>query len=225
MICCCSLFSLYVTPEVAEHAIEYGAELGGQLAEASVLFSDIRGFTSMTEKMEATALIALLNRYFDAMSDAIIAHGGLVNKFGGDSLLAIFGTPLNPAQDHPAQAVEAAQAMLAALETFNTNQAQRGEPTLRIGIGVATGPVVAGNVGGEERLEYTVIGDTVNLASRLQTMTKDLDVMVLISNTAAEAAKERALLIPIGDIAVRGKKDPVPVYSLRVSPTSEVNDD
>lgn len=219
------LFSLYVTPEVAEHAITYGAELGGQLAEASVLFSDIRGFTSMTEKMEPTALIALLNRYFDAMSDAIIAHGGLVNKFGGDSLLAVFGTPLNPAQDHPLQAVKAAQTMLAALETFNADQTQRSEPTLRIGIGVATGSVVAGNVGGEERLEYTVIGDTVNLASRLQTMTKDLDVMVLLSSATADAVKACIPLIPIGDIIVRGKQDPVPVYSLRVSPTSEVNDD
>jgi adenylate cyclase len=216
LIFCRRLFSLYVTPEVAEHAIRHGAELGGQLAEASVLFSDIRGFTSITEKMEATALIALLNRYFDAMSDAIVAHGGLVNKFGGDSLLAVFGTPLNPAQEHALQAVQAAQAMLAALQAFNADQMRRGEPALRTGIGVATGPVIAGNVGSDERLEYTVIGDTVNLASRLQALTKDLDAPVLLGSTTAEAVKARVALIPMGDIDVRGKKAPVQVYSLRM---------
>ena len=209
------LFSLYVTPEVAQHAIEYGAELGGRMAEASVLFADIRGFTAMTEQMQADALIALLNRYFDAMSNAIVANGGLVNKFGGDSLLAVFGTPLNPAPDHPAQAVQAAQAMIAALESFNADQAQRGEPTIRIGIGVATGPVVAGNVGSEERLEYTVIGDTVNLASRLQAMTRDLDTTVLISDVTAGDVEHWATVISIGATAVRGKQEPVPVYTLK----------
>ncbi|MBN2394581.1 MAG: adenylate/guanylate cyclase domain-containing protein, partial [Anaerolineae bacterium] len=197
------LFSLYVTPQVAEHAIEYGAALGGRMAEATVLFADIRGFTAMTEQMQADALIALLNRYFDAMSNAIVANGGLVNKFGGDSLLAVFGTPLNPATDHPAQAVRTAQAMCAALEHFNADQTQRGEPALRIGIGVATGPVVAGNVGSEERLEYTVIGDTVNLASRLQAMTRDLDTTVLMSDVTATAVEGLSPVVSIGDIAVR----------------------
>ncbi len=207
------LFSLYVTPEVAEHAIKYGAELGGQLTEATVLFSDIRGFTSMTELLGPDAIIALLNRYFDAMSAAVIAHGGLVNKFGGDSLLAVFGTPLNPAKDHAARAVHAARAMLAAMAGFNMDQVARGEPTLRIGIGIATGLLVAGNVGGEERLEYTVIGDTVNLASRLESLTKDLDTMVLVSGTTVEIAPECAEFTPMGEVTVRGKQKPSPVYT------------
>jgi class 3 adenylate cyclase len=210
-----ALFSLYVTPEVAEHAIQYGAELGGQLAEVSVLFSDIRGFTSMTEKMAPEALIALLNRYFDAMSDAVIAEDGLINKFGGDSLLAVFGTPLNPTREHAAQAVRAAQGMLAALDTFNADQTARGEPTLRIGVGVASGAVVAGNVGSEERLEYTVIGDTVNLASRLQTMTKELGVPLLMAESTVQQLADRDSYVAIGQVEVRGKQAPVSVFTLK----------
>ena len=212
------LFSLYVTPEVAEHAIQHGAELGGQLTDATVLFSDIRGFTAMTEQLGPERIIGLLNRYFDAMSDAIVVQGGLVNKFGGDSLLAVFGAPLHPAPDHAARAVRAAQAMLAALDTFNAEQIARGEPALRIGIGIATGPVVAGNVGSEERLEYTVIGDTVNLASRLESMTKELeelDATVLLSSATAEALAVWSDLLPAGKINVRGKQAPVRVYTLK----------
>lgn len=215
------LFSLYVTPEVAEHAIRYGAELGGHLTEATVLFSDIRGFTAMTEQLGPEGIIALLNRYFDVMSDAIVEYGGLVNKFGGDSLLAVFGAPLHPTPDHAAHAVQAAQAMLAALDAFNAEQAARSEPTLRIGIGIATGPVVAGNVGSEERLEYTVIGDTVNLASRLESMTKELeelkelDATVLLSSATAEALDVWSNLLPAGKINVRGKQAPVRVYTLK----------
>ena len=210
-----NLFQRYVTPQVAEYAIQHGANLGGQLVTASVVFSDIRGFTSLTERMEPAALIALLNRYFQTVTAAVIEHGGLVNKFGGDSLLAIFGTPLNPADDHPRLAVLTAQEMLTALSRFNRDQEQRGEPTLRIGIGVATGPVLAGNVGSTERLEYTVIGDTVNLASRLENMTKELRVPILISETTAQGVSEEIKLEPIGNIHVRGKQKPVYVYAIK----------
>ncbi len=208
-----SLFSIYVTPEVAEHAIAYGATLGGQLAQVTVLFADIRGFTSMTEKMEPEALIALLNRYFDAMSDAVIEQGGLINKFGGDSLLAVFGSPLNPTHNHALHAVRAAKGMVQALVQFNADQQTRNEPQLRMGIGIASGNVVAGNVGSEERLEYTVIGDTVNLASRLESMTKELPATVLLSGPTAESIKGEVQLAPMGNVAVRGKVKPVPVYT------------
>ncbi len=217
------LFSLYVTPEVAEHAIEYGAERGGQLTEATILFVDIRSFTAMTERVEPGVLIALLNRYFDTMSKVIIKHGGLVNKFGGDSLLAVFGTPLNPTSDHSQRAVQAAQGLLQALERFNRNQVRRGEPSLRVGVGVATGQVLAGNVGSAERLEYTVIGDAVNLASRLDAMTKDLDATVLVSEATAAAAQAPELLQPIGQVSVRGKHKPVRVYALRPSASPPVS--
>ncbi len=211
------LFSCYVTPQVADYAIEHGAELGGRLIEASVLFTDIRGFTSMTEQLEPAALIALLNRYFQTISAAIVEHGGLVNKFGGDSLLAIFGTPLNPAADHPHQAVRAAWGITRALEAFNREQAGRGEPQLRTGVGVATGTVLAGNVGSAERLEYTVIGDTVNLASRLEALTKELDATVLLAEATATAVQSWAPLQSIGQVRVRGKQEPVLVYALQTS--------
>ncbi len=207
------LFSLYVTPEVAAHAITHGAALGGQVAEATVLFADIRGFTTMTERLGPEAVIALLNRYFEAMSAAIIAQGGMVNKFGGDSLLAVFGTPVNPAEDHATRAIAAARSMLTALETFNADQQSRGEPELRIGIGIATGPVVAGNVGSAERLEYTVIGDTVNLASRLQELTKTLGSEALLAESTARAAGLAALK-PLAQVEVRGKAGIAAVYTL-----------
>jgi class 3 adenylate cyclase len=172
-----TLLNLYVTPQVAREALEHGAKLGGTLTECTVLFSDIRGFTSLAEQLPPTELIALLNKYMSAMVAVIVEHGGMVNKFGGDSILAVFGTPLNPAKDHAARAIRAASGMRRALAQFNQAQAGAGGPTLRIGIGIATGPVVAGNMGGQERIEYTVIGDTVNLASRLQSLTKELAKM------------------------------------------------
>jgi adenylate cyclase len=207
------LFSVYVTPEVAEHAIEYGAELGGQLTTATVLFADIRDFTALSEHTPPDVLITMLNRYLQTMTEVVNAHKGIVNKFGGDSLLAVFGTPLKPASDPAQCAVDTARDMLQALQTFNGAQRQRGEPALRIGIGIATGPVVAGNVGGQERLEYTVIGDPVNLASRLETLTKSTGASVLIDGPTTEALPHSELT-PIGDIDVRGKEEPVPVYTL-----------
>jgi class 3 adenylate cyclase len=207
------LFSVYVTPEVAEHAIEHGAELGGQLTTASVLFADIRDFTALSEHTPPDVLITMLNRYLQTMTDVVNAHEGIVNKFGGDSLLAVFGTPLKPTPDHAQRAVETARGMMSALQDFNVAQDKRGESTLRIGIGISTGPVVAGNVGGKERLEYTVIGDPVNLASRLETLTKSIEANVLIDGPTADALPQSELA-PIGDIEVRGKDNPVPVYTL-----------
>ncbi len=208
------LFGRYVSPQVAEHAIAHGATLGGRTVEATVLFADVRGFTKLAEQISADALIALLNRYFSAMATVITEHGGVVNKFGGDSLLAVFGTPLNPLQDHPTRAVQAAVGMHFALEAFNDDQRRRDEPLLQIGIGIATGTVVAGNVGSEERLEYTVIGDTVNLASRLESMTRTVDAGVLLNEKTARAVQSWATLRYIDDVAIKGKGNPVPVFSL-----------
>jgi class 3 adenylate cyclase len=208
------MFGRYVTPQVAEHAIAHGPKLGGQQTVATVLFSDIRNFTALTEDLPADILIDMLNRYFEAMSDAVMRHNGLINKFGGDSLLAIFGTPLNPTTHHADHAVNAAQAMLMALERFNADQRTRDEPTLRIGIGIATGPVIAGNVGSKERMEYTVIGDTVNLASRLEALTKTrIDLVLLDEATAADV--QDVPLKSLGDVQIRGKQAPVAVYTVQ----------
>jgi class 3 adenylate cyclase len=208
------MFGRYVTPQVAEHAIAHGPKLGGQQTVATVLFSDIRNFTALTEDLPADILIDMLNRYFEAMSDAVMRHNGLINKFGGDSLLAIFGTPLNPTTHHADHAVNAAQAMLMALGRFNADQRTRDEPTLRIGIGIATGPVIAGNVGSKERMEYTVIGDTVNLASRLEALTKTrIDLVLLDEATAADV--QDVPLKSLGDVQIRGKQAPVAVYTVQ----------
>jgi adenylate cyclase len=209
-----NLLNLYVSPEVARDALEHGTALGGQLIECTVLFSDIRSFTSLSEKLPADELITLLNQYMSQMVDAIVANGGMVNKFGGDSLLAVFGTPLNPAADHAEKAVSAAQGMRRALADFNRQQALVGSVQLRFGIGIATGNVVAGNIGGAERIEYTVIGDTVNLASRLQDLTKEVGQEILVheSTYAAMTHKVKAVLLP--PMAVRGKSETVKVWAV-----------
>lgn len=211
-----NLLNLYVSPQVARQAIEQGTQLGGTLVECTVLFSDIRSFTTLSENLPPAELIGLLNRYMSAMVQVIIEQGGIVNKFGGDSLLAVFGTPLNPASDHAARAVSAAMNMRQSLARFNQEQAKTHAPMIRIGIGVATGQVVAGNVGGQGRIEYTVIGDTVNLASRLQDKTKELDHEILISAETYHAASAQLSLNSqlISGVTVKGKNLPLDVYAV-----------
>ncbi len=211
-----NLLNLYVSPEVAREALEHGTQLGGQLIECTVLFSDIRGFTMLAEKLPADELITLLNQYMSQMVDVIVANGGMVNKFGGDSLLAVFGTPLNPAPDHAAKAIRAAQDMHKALKNFNSQQLMAGLVELHFGIGIATGKVVAGNIGGSERIEYTVIGDTVNLASRLQDLTKETGQQILVheSTYAAATMTQKVAATRMPPVAVRGKSETVTVYAL-----------
>ncbi len=199
------LFGQYVTPELAEAAIERRGQLDGQLVTCTVLFADIRDFTGISETVPASGLIEMLNRYFDRMSAIVVEEGGLVNKFGGDSLLAVFGTPLNPWRDHAARAVRAALKMEADLAAFNREQEQAFLPQIMIGIGIATGDVVAGNVGSEKKLEYTVIGDAVNVASRLQALTRELDRSVLVNGEGARGASGVASFRDVGEVAVRGK--------------------
>ena len=209
------LFSRYVTREVAEHAIEFGAAPGGELIEASVLFADIRGFTTLTEASDPDVLIAMLNRYFRLASSVVVGRGGMVNKYGGDSILAVFGTPLNPASDHAERAYAAALELPKALERFNAEQAALGEPRIEIGIGIATGPILAGNVGSDDRLEYTVIGDAVNVASRLQAMTRELDATILVADGTARLVPDRDALEEIGQLPFEVKNEPVTVYAVR----------
>jgi len=222
-----NLFNLYVSPEVAREALEHGTSLGGQLVQCTVLFSDIRSFTTLTEQLDPAELIALLNRYMSRMVDVIVSHGGMVNKFGGDSLLAVFGTPLNPSPSHARSAVHAALGMRAALAEFNQSQIATDGSQLQCGIAVATGMVVAGNVGGKERIEYTVIGDTVNLAARLQAMSKELQHDILLNQEAYLQACNRQSTPQSGsvdemqldaekipNVIVRGKNEPVTIYAL-----------
>lgn len=208
------LFGQYVTPQLAEAAIERRGQLDGQLVTATVLFADIRDFTGITETLPASRLIRILNDYFARMSAVVVDEEGFVNKFGGDSLLAVFGTPLNPSPDHSVRALRAAVRMRAALAEFNREQAEAWLPQIMIGIGVATGDVVAGNVGSERKLEYTVIGDAVNVASRLQAMTRELEKSILTDGETARDAAAIASFVPVGEISVRGKRGTVQVFSV-----------
>jgi adenylate cyclase len=208
------LFGQYVSPEVARLAIEQEGHLEGKVIRCTVLFADIRRFTALAEVLPPTRLIGTLNRYFDRMLAAVEAEGGIVNKFGGDSLLAIFGSPLNPSDDHATQAVRAAQRMRAALRAFNDEQAAAEMPELRVGFGVATGEIVAGNVGSTRKLEYTVIGDPVNLAARLQELSPELGSSLLVSaETASEVSDQRGFR-SLGQVAVRGRAEPVEVFAV-----------
>ena len=212
------LFGLYVSPEVAQAAVETGAGLGGQMCECTIMFSDLRDFTSLTERLTPESLVDLINQYMTAMVSAIVDQGGVVTRFGGDSILAVFGSPLNYMTDHADQAVNAAIHMRQALQEFNQNAASDPfangrRPVLENGIGIATGPVIAGNVGGKERIEYTVMGDAANLASRLEGMTLEHSYPILISEETFDAIGSLNAR-PLPDVAVKGKDKPVTIYGL-----------
>ena len=211
-----NLLNLYVSPEVAREALEHGVDLGGEMIECTVLFSDLRGFTSLSEQMSPSDLIMLLNRYMTRMVEVIVLHGGMVNKFGGDSLLAVFGTPLNPLPNHASAAVQTALGMRAALVEFNCEQVEVRGPQLQCGIAVATGKVVAGNIGGRERIEYTVIGDTVNLAARLQGMSRELhhDILLNVEAHALANLETKLDALEMPSFTIRGKNEPVTIYAL-----------
>jgi class 3 adenylate cyclase len=173
------LFRKFATAEVAEELLTTGLALGGKHVEASVMFSDIRSFTRISEILSPADTIELLNSYYTLMFDAIGSHGGIVNQMLGDGLMAIFGAPL-PRADHRTAAVRAALDMLDLVEGFNREQALRQGVEIRIGIGIASGPLIAGFTGSERRVTYTCVGDTVNLASHLEAHTKVLGQPILI---------------------------------------------
>lgn len=184
------LFRKFATAEVAEELLTSGLALGGKHVEASVMFSDIRKFTSLTETLSPADTIELLNSYYTLMFDAIGGQGGIVNQMLGDGLMAIFGAPL-PRPDHRQRAVSAALEMQELVGGFNREQAARGGAEIRIGIGIASGPLVAGFTGTEQRVTYTCVGDTVNLAAHLEAHTKILGKPILIDeNTRTGLAND-----------------------------------
>ena len=208
------LFGRYVSREVAERVISEGANLGGEDVAATALFADIRDFTGLSERLPAHQVVDILNRYYTRMVDAVVAEGGIVNKFGGDSLLAIFGVPIRQ-PDHALRAVKAAWQMNRVLAEFNAEQLSLGLPALTIGIGISSGDMIAGNIGGQARLEYTVIGDPVNVAARLQSLTKKYGTSVLLSeDTSKYLDGTSSKLRPVEKVVVRGKKEAKQVYEL-----------
>ena len=179
----------YLPRAVAEAALsETHLGLDGKRLDVAVLFSDLRGFTSYGEQLPPEQLVAELNAYLDAMMGTIADHGGIIDKFIGDSIMAVFGVP-SPAPDDAARAIRAAHAMQTTLAEHNRHREALGRPPLKQGIGVHHGPVAAGNIGNRSRLQFTVIGDTVNIASRLEAHTKEAGTTILISEAAVESAR------------------------------------
>ena len=208
-----STFGKYMTASVMEHLMAGRVQLGGETLKVTILFTDIRSFTTISEKMEAHALVALLNEYFTDMVTVIINEDGVVDKYIGDAIMAVFGAPVQRVDD-PFRAVRAAIYMRLGLVKLNARLAERGIAPIRTGIGIHTGDVVAGNIGSEQRMEYTVIGDAVNLASRLESNTKDVGVDILISEDTYQAVKDKIEARPVRELHVKGRVQPVMTYEV-----------
>ena len=204
----------YMTASVMEKMMSGEISLGGESITVTILFSDIRSFTTLSEKMnDPQALVGLLNEYFTEMVGIVMQEGGVVDKYIGDAIMAVFGAPVAK-DDDPVNAVRAAVRMRQALRHLNERLAARGVDPIKTGIGIHTGPVVAGNIGSERRMEYTVIGDAVNLASRLESNTKELGINVLISEDTYSLAKDHIIARAVKEIHVKGRVKPVMTYEV-----------
>src|SRR6266545_1313087 len=209
------LMRRFATPEVAQDLQDSGFSLGGKRVHASVMFSDIRGFTSLAESQPPEETIELLNTYYALMFDAISGHGGVVTLMIGDGLMSVFGAPM-PLSDHGESAVRAAQEMVELIDLFNLERQAEEKPPIRIGIGIASGEMVAGYTGTNQRATYTCIGDTVNLAARLETHTKVAQRAILIDQATRAGLSEHITVEPLGPIPFKGKAAPVDVFSVGV---------
>jgi class 3 adenylate cyclase len=206
----------FATPEVAQDLQTSGFSLGGKRVHASVMFSDIRGFTSLAESQPPEETIELLNTYYALMFDAISSHGGVVTMMMGDGLMAVFGAPV-PLPDPSESAVRAAQEMVELIGLFNLEREAAHKPTIRIGIGIATGEMVAGYTGTNERATYTCIGDTVNLASRLESHTKVAQRTILIDEATRAALSDTVRVELLGPVPFKGKSVAVDVFSVELA--------
>jgi adenylate cyclase len=209
------LFGQYVSKDVYERLVANPslARLGGQRREMTVLFSDIRGFTTVSERGEPEEIVKLLNEYFTCMVDIVFRHRGTVDKFVGDMVMALFGAPLDdPA--HADHAVDAALEMVTELQRLNDGWKAAGRPELDIGIGINTGVMVAGNIGSDAIMSYTVIGDAVNLGSRLESLNKQYGTRIIISGHTRTSLQKPYLFRPLGEVVVKGKSQPVAIFEV-----------
>jgi adenylate cyclase len=204
-------FSRFAPAAVVEQIARQGISLRSVKKEVTVLFADVKGFTRLSERLDAEELVDLLNGYFRAMSRAITDHGGHVAKLIGDGMLALFGA-LEPNPWQANDAVHAALAMRAALADYNASLAASGRPTLGMGIGIHRGTAVAGVIGSEELLDYTVIGSTVNLSSRVESLTRVHEVDVLITEAVHATLDPRFRRHRLPPVEVKGVSEPVPTW-------------
>ena len=208
------LFRTFATPEVADELLRTGFSLGGKYVDATVLFADIRSFTSYAEKEDPAEIIDLLNDFFALMFDAITNHHGTVNQMVGDGLMAIFGAPI-PRQEHREDAVRAALEMISLLDGFNQQQAMLNKTQIQIGVGVATGRMIAGYTGTQERATYTCIGDTVNLAKRIEDHTKVVQRPILIDQYTREGLPAEIEVEALGALLFKGKQQPIQTFAVK----------
>ena len=208
-----STLSRYMDPDLADRLLTSGSEelLGGTESIATVLFSDVRGFTTLSERLGPHGTVAMLNEYFELMVERISEQGGMLDKFIGDAIMAVFGLPL-PAEDDEDRALRAAIAMIRSLRQWNDERELRGEPAVDMGVGLNTDAVVAGNIGSPRRMDYTLIGDGVNLASRLEGACKQYSARILLSELTHERLKGVYRLREVDRVIVKGKTRPVSVY-------------
>ncbi len=209
-----STMARYMDPIIAETLVQAGSEvLGGQSSRATVLFSDIRSFTTLSEELGAQPTVSLLNEYFTIMVDCVQYEGGMLDKFIGDAMMAVFGIPVKH-EDDPDRAVQAGINMLLELAEFNRRRAAEGKKPINIGIGVNTDTVVSGNIGSPRRMDYTVIGDGVNLASRLESLCKKYQTRLLVSEFTYNRLNGTYRSREIDRVIVQGKTTPVGVFEI-----------
>jgi adenylate cyclase len=218
------LFGRYVSRDVYSQLMANPdlPQLGGRRREMTVLFSDIRGFTSVTERGEPEALVRQLNEYFSRMVEIVFKHKGTVDKFVGDMVMALFSAPLDD-PDHAEHAVQAAIEMVRELAVLNKGWAARGMAQLDIGVGVNSGDMIAGNIGSSAIMSYTVIGDNVNLGSRLESLNKEYKTRIIISDATRARLTNEYDMRPLGDVVVKGKSKAVQIFEIKVpAPLVEV---
>ncbi len=211
------LFTQYVSKEVLNEVLhnykEYLKSSAGQKVELTVLFSDIRGFTTISETTPPEKIVEMLNIHFSVMADIILKHNGTIDKYIGDAIMAFWGAPVKTA-DHAEKAVLAAMEMLEGLKEVNKTLKERGfEHEVKIGIGINTGVATIGNIGSEQKKNYTVVGDTVNLSSRLESITKEYKTPLLLSEYTYAKIKDKIKCRLIGNVRVKGREQPVDIYT------------
>jgi len=209
-----STMARYMTREIADQVLESGASvLGGRSQLATIVFTDIKDFTSLSERVGAQETVSLLNEYFTEMVEVVFAHKGILDKYIGDAIMAVFGAPFTSPDDAD-NALRMAIDMQRVLRTFNAKRARSMRSPIEIRIGISSGQIVAGNIGSDRRMDYTVIGDGVNLAARLESANKQLGTQMLISGTTANLLQDRYHMRELDFLRVKGKEKPVPIYEV-----------
>lgn len=204
----------YMTQELAEELLKLDdAKLGGDRKEVSILFSDIRGYTTLTENLEAEEVVSMLNEYFESMVEAVFKYKGTLDKYIGDAIMAVYGSPL-PLEEHAWMAVQTSLEMRNRLHEFNKRRRAANKPIINIGIGINSDTVISGNIGSSKRMEFTAIGDGVNLGSRLESVSKQYGCDIILSDNTYKLCGEKIWARELDYIRVKGRNEPVAIYEL-----------